>query len=342
MQRAMSKLRGAVYGCGMISEFHLRGWQRIPETDIVALGDRDLSRAEERRAQFFPPAKVYDDLGAMLKEARLDFVDILTPPALHREHCLLAKEAGPHIICQKPLCDNLNDAQGLADEMRGYPKLFAVHENHRYRPWFQQVLRLHGEEFFGHIHLVRLEHLNPTAPGEAYKLEAEPGVLLEYGTHLVDMMRALLGEPQRVYARLHRLNSQVRGESLVHAAYEYPRATAIIEAAWKQQGALQGSLLVAGEAGEAFYEGTLTRGAAARFRLFKGGVTVSDETRSPYDDYVESFYLFQRECADAMLGGTAVTQTGGENLKTMILTCAAYESAAGGQVISLSDFEKRE
>jgi D-apiose dehydrogenase len=334
---AMSKLRGGLYGCGMISEFHLRGWQRIHEVDIFALGNRTKSRAEERREQFFPRAEVYEDLGVMLREARLDFVDILTPPALHREHCLLAKEAGLHIICQKPLCNDLNDARSLVDEMRNYPKLFAVHENHRYRPWFQQVLQLHREDFFGHIHFIRLEHLNSTAPGEAYKLEAEPGVMLEYGTHLVDMMRALLGEPERVYARLHHLNPEVRGESLFHAAYEYPQTTAIIEVAWKRLGALQGSLLVAGEMGEAYFEGTMTRGESSRFRLFKGGATVLDEVRSPYNDYVESFYLFQRECVDAIMTGAAVRQTGLENLRTLAGAFAAYDAAATGAVIEVAD-----
>ena len=51
------KLRGAIVGCGMISEFHLRGWQRIPEVEIVALVDPARSRAEERRAQFAPLAR---------------------------------------------------------------------------------------------------------------------------------------------------------------------------------------------------------------------------------------------------------------------------------------------
>ena len=45
----MAKLRGGVFGCGMISEFHLRGWQRIPEVEIVALGNRTIGRAEARR-----------------------------------------------------------------------------------------------------------------------------------------------------------------------------------------------------------------------------------------------------------------------------------------------------
>jgi predicted dehydrogenase len=331
----MKKLRGAIFGCGMISEFHLRGWQRIPEVEIVALGNRTIDRAEERRTQFAPQARVYNDIDALLEAERLDFIDILTPPALHRQHCLQAKRAGLHIICQKPLCDDLGTARQLVEEMLGSAQLFAVHENHRYRPWFQRILRLAAEGFFGQIQFARLEHLNGTAPAEAYKLASGAGVLLEYGTHLVDMMIALLGEPQRVYTRMHHLNSQVAGESLVHAAYEYERGTAVIEVGWKRAGLLQASALVQGDEGEAYYEGTMTRGDAARFRLIRQGEVIVDEARSPYDDYVDSFYMFQRECVDAILKGGTVTQTGAANLKTLACTFAAYEAAATGQVIEI-------
>lgn len=317
----------------------MRGWQRIPEAEIIAIGNRTIDRAEERRAQFAPQARVYNDLGALLEAERLDFIDILTPPALHRKHCLQAKQAGLHVICQKPLCDELSAARELVEEMRDHPRLFAVHENHRYRPWFQRILRLHAEGFFGQAQFVRLEHLNGTAPAEAYKLASGAGVLLEYGTHLVDMMIALLGEPRSVYARMHHLNQEVAGESLVHAVYEYERATAVIEAGWKRAGLLQASALVLGDEGEAYYEGTMTRGDTARFRLVRRGEIIVDEARSPYDDYVESFYLFQRECADAMLKGCAVIQTGAANLKTLAGTFAAYEAATSGKVIEVLGYE---
>ena len=52
--------------------------------------------------------------------------------------------------------------------------------------------------------------------------EAALGVLLEYGTHLVDMVLTLLGVPVRTYARLHRFNPRARGESLALVVYEYP------------------------------------------------------------------------------------------------------------------------
>ena len=219
--------------------------------------------------------------------------------------------------------------RALVAETATYPKIFAVHENHRYRPWFQRILQLHCAGFFGAVQFVRFEHLNPTAPNEAYKLTSERGVWLEYGTHLVDMMRALLGEPQRVTARLHHLNPAVRGESLAHAAYEYEQATAVIEVAWKALGALQAGVLVTGTAGEVYFEGTLTRGRASRLRLYQAGSLVLDEACSPDEDYVESFYAFERECTNAMLGRGAVTQTGAEHLQTLHSTFAAYAAATG-------------
>ena len=191
----MERLRGGLFGCGMISEFHLRGWQRIPEVEIVALGNRTISRAEARRDQYVPGARVYADLAVMLWEERLDFVDILSVPWMHCAHCLLAREAGVHVICQKPLCNSLEEARLLVREMAESPRLFAVHENHRYRPWFRKVLALHREGVFGAPLFLRLEQHDPHEPPERYKLEAEHGVLLEYGTHLVDMMVALLRGP---------------------------------------------------------------------------------------------------------------------------------------------------
>jgi len=329
------KLRGAVYGCGMISEFHLRGWNRIPEVEIVALCNRTIERAERRRREYAPEARVYSELAEMLEREELDFIDILTLPALHREHCLMARQAGLHIICQKPLCDTLEDARVLVSEMSGYGKIFAVHENHRYRPWFQTIQEHFRDGFFGKPSLLRLEHLNATHPGEAYKNEAETGILLEYGSHLVDMMRSLLGEPSRVYARFHHLNPAVRGESLAHLVYEYPESTAVVEVAWKAAALTQGALLLAGDEGEAWYEGTMTRGEVARLRLTKRNSVIHDEARRPYDDYVESFYLLERECVDAMLGRGHIVQTGEEHLKTLTRTFAGYQAARQGALVDI-------
>ena len=332
---SVARLRGALFGCGMISEYHLRGWNRIGEVEIVALCNRTISRAEQRRDQFLPDARVYADLDRMLAAERLDFIDILTTPALHREHCLKAAAAGLHVICQKPLCDTWEDAVSLGREMASSGRIFAVHENHRYRPWFTRVREELRRGTFGNPSYLHIQHINATYPGEAYKNESAAGVMFEYGSHLVDMMRCLLGEPSGVYARFERPNRAVRGESLAHAVYRYPEATAIIDAGWKNAALTQGSFLLTGDEGEAYYEGTLTRGSHGRLRISRGDRILVDEQVDPFAAYRDSFYLLEREFTNAALGRGTVTQTAQEHLASLRATFAAYESVRQGEIVNL-------
>ena len=329
------KLTGAIVGCGMISEFHLRGWNRVPEVEIVALVDSERDRAEDRSKQFAPDARIYESLDDLFAgEAALEFVDILTPPWLHREHCLRAAQARVHIICQKPLCDRLEDARSLVDALRDYPRLFVVHENHPYRPWFRDMLKRHRDGFFGAPRFLHLIQHDAQEPPERFKSEAQHGVLLEYGVHLVDMVRALLGEPGGVSAHLQRINASVRGESLAHVVFEYPEALAVIDISWKAHGLQQGGVLFIGDAGEAWFEGRMTRGEASRYRVTAGDTVIFDEQRSPTEDYVEAFYLLEREFADAMLGRTVPGQLAVNNLQTLELTFTAYKVARRDQPAS--------
>lgn len=328
-------LRGAIVGCGAISAFHLAAWRRIPDVEIVALADPDRDRADARRREYAPAATLHATLEEAAAAGTLDFVDILTPPALHRAHCLAAARAGLHIICQKPLCDRLEDATALVAELADHPKLFAVHENHPYRPWFQEILRAHRDGFFGTVRHVRLEQHDPREPPERFKAEASHGLLLEYGVHLAAMLRALLGEPETVRARLHRVNPRVRAESLAHVVWDYPEASAVIDISWKDGGVPQGSALVIGDAGEAWFEGRMTRGDEARFRMVQGETVVKDERRCPTDDYAEAFHLLQRALADSMRSGGPAPQGARDNLRTLALTVAGYDAARTGGAVAV-------
>jgi D-apiose dehydrogenase len=332
---ASKPLRGGVVGCGMISEFHLRGWQRIPEVQIVGLCDPSRPAAEARRAAYAPEARLYADMREMLAAEALDFIDIITPPVHHAEHCRIAKAANVHVICQKPLCLDLDEARALVADMASSPKIFAIHENHRFRPWFSEVRRRHAAGFFGRIQYLRIDQFDPYEPKEKFKADAARGVVLEYGTHIIDMVRVLLGEPRSTYARAHSPNPRVRGESLAHITYAYEGATAVVDLAWKAAGMHQGGLILIGDRGEAYYEGRHTRDTSARFRLLSGNEVVLDQTRSPTDDYVDSFYQMERDVVDALLAGRAPEQTGAENLKTLEATFASYRSMDEGREIIL-------
>jgi predicted dehydrogenase len=332
------RLRGALIGCGFISEYHLRAWARIPEIEIVALADPDRSRAEQRRAAFAPQAKVYPSLEAVLAAESLDFVDLLTLPEQHPEQCLRAKAAGLHVACQKPLASDLGEACSLVKAFAGYPRLFSVHENHIYRPWFQRMARDYRAKAFGSLRWLRLDQEDPALPPQDFCRTSRRGVLLIYGVHLIDMVRNLLGAPESVECSLQRISERIRGESLAHVTFRYPEATAVVDVAWKDGGLGRAGAVLVGDAGEAAFEGTMTRGGPTRLRLVREGATVLDETRASMDDFAESFYAFERAFADAMLGTGPAPQPAAENLRTLEMTFAAYAAADRGGPVRWSEF----
>ena len=112
----------------------------------------------------------------------------------------------------------------------------------------------------------------------------------------------------------------------------------MIDVAWKPGGVAHGGFILEGDRGAVLYEGTMTRGVSARFRVTQGDTVAIDETRSPYDDYVESFYLFERECVDCMLTGKPVTQSAARNFRTLAATFAAYRSAETGRITDVGPF----
>ncbi|MBX7121880.1 MAG: Gfo/Idh/MocA family oxidoreductase [Opitutaceae bacterium] len=334
----MKKLRGAIIGCGFISEFHLRGWSEIPEVEICALVDPVEAAARDRCERFAPNARLYCGMESMLAREEIDFVDILTPPWMHREQCLRAAEADLHILCQKPLCDRWEDARQLVDDLRNYPRRFVVHDNHRFRPWFRDIARRATRGDLGRLRHLELVQHDPSEPPEKIDTEVERGVLLQYGVHLVDMAVALLGDPIRVHAHMDRINPRVRGESLAQVRLEYEQASAIIDVSWKCVGVQQGYALVIGEAGEAFYEGRMTRADSARFRVCSGNEVILDEIRSPRQDYVHSFQQFEREFVDSVLFDSPPPQPAHENLRSLRATFAAYEAARTRTPVTLESF----
>jgi predicted dehydrogenase len=149
------------------------------------------------------------------------------------------------------------------------------------------------------------------------------------------MLRALLGEPDAVSARLHRVNPLVRAESLAHVVWEYAEASRGSRHLVEGRGVQQGSALVIGDAGEAWFAGRMTRGDTARFRMVRGHTAVKDERRCPTDDYTEAFYLLQRAFADSILSGGPAPQAARDNLRTLALIFAGYGAARTGRAVAI-------
>jgi len=91
---------GAIIGFGNVAaNGHLPGWRERSDFDIVAVAEPD----PQRRAlaiELIPGVRTYADSAALLRQERLDFVDIASPPALHAPAIVAAAHAGLHVLCE--------------------------------------------------------------------------------------------------------------------------------------------------------------------------------------------------------------------------------------------------
>src|SRR5947209_9520059 len=103
----------AFVGLGAVTRnIHMPGLSQLRDRIRVVAGcDPDSAAREFARKNW--GLAVFEDPRKMLEETRPEIACICTPPWLHREHVLLALEHGCHVFCEKPLADNLTDA----DEM---------------------------------------------------------------------------------------------------------------------------------------------------------------------------------------------------------------------------------
>ncbi len=108
-------LKVAVIGASGIGMHHAR-WHHLSGSDVVAfVGTSEAScRATSARLhQYFGfNGRAYTDVKQMLDEVQPDIVDVCSPFEQHQKHAIMAMEAGCHVVCEKPLCWDLNKSLG--------------------------------------------------------------------------------------------------------------------------------------------------------------------------------------------------------------------------------------
>ncbi len=107
------KLRVGVIGTGLLGTRHARVWHELAETELVAVCDLDAARVETIAQQY--DARAFTDYKKMLADAQLDAVSVATPDHLHREPVIDALNANVHVLQEKPLATNADDARAIVD-----------------------------------------------------------------------------------------------------------------------------------------------------------------------------------------------------------------------------------
>jgi predicted dehydrogenase len=333
----MRPLRFAIFGTGFWARYQLAAWKELAGVECVALCDRTRAKAEAM-AREFGVSSVYDDPEELFRREALDFLDVITDVDSHGRLVRKAAAARLPVICQKPLAPSLAEAEGMVAACReaGVPLL--VHENWRWQTPIRRLKEVLDGGRIGKPFRARIDFMSgfPVFDNQPFLKDLEQFILTDIGTHILDVVRFLFGEAEGLSCLTHRVHRDIKGEDVATVLMEMKRGVSVTcnmayaGTPLEHDRFPETYIFIEGESGSAelgpdyWVRVTTSDGTLAR-RL--------PPTRYPWaDPAYEVIQASMVAClADlvAALRGEGRAETSGEdNLQTLKLVFAAYQSAA--------------
>jgi predicted dehydrogenase len=123
-------VRAAIVGLGRIYDLNMRAYVDNPDVVVVALVDPSEERRQQRQADW-PHARTFPTVADLADSGvEVDAVEALLPIPLHTEGVIELLGHGWHVNLQKPMCNDLVDAQKMIDCARANDRLLRVMENY--------------------------------------------------------------------------------------------------------------------------------------------------------------------------------------------------------------------
>ena len=207
-----------IIGAGMIAEYHKKAIEANSDlgAKLIAIGHYDPSKFPQISAKFGVPCISVQNL---LAHPDVDVVTICTPSGQHASQALDAIKAGKHVLVEKPMALNLEDADSMIDLARSQGVKLGVVLQRRMDPTFQAVKQAIDAGDLGRLTLglVKIPYFRPqtyydqAAWRGTWALDGG-GVIMNQGIHLVDLLVWYMGDPQQVSAYADTLSSDIEVE----------------------------------------------------------------------------------------------------------------------------------
>ncbi|PYE80616.1 Gfo/Idh/MocA family protein [Pseudoroseicyclus aestuarii] len=343
-------MRTVLVGCGAMSD----GWlSAIRDTPALATGiemvgfvDLDPERAAaQARAYGHEGASCGSDLAAMLEDLRPDAVfDLVVPPA-RRAVVETALAHGCHVLSEKPMANDMDEARALLAAAREAGRIRAVIQNRRHLPGIRRAKALIDSGALGQITAIHSDFfLAPHFGG--FRDEMEHVLLLDMAVHTFDAARFLLpSEPTAVYCQ----ETNPAGSWYAHGA----SANAIFDCAggatftyrgsWCAEGAptaWEAQWRIIGTKGSALWDGnegltaSVVDGEEGFFRPLRE-IDVPPAPDLPATGHAGVILDFLR----AVQGGDAPLTVDHDNIHSLSMVFAAIDSAKQGRRIDIKTQE---
>ncbi|MBE3071114.1 MAG: Gfo/Idh/MocA family oxidoreductase [Planctomycetes bacterium] len=338
----MAKVKVGLIGTGFVGDLHAAAFKAVPDAEVVAVASPTPGKAKAFAAKR-GIGKAFEDYRDLLALKEVEMVTLALPNDLHAQATLDAAAAGKHVVCEKPLCRTLEEADAMIEACRKAGVLLMYAEELCFAPKYVRAKRLVDEGALGKVFLVKQseEHFGPHMPWFWDIDRSGGGVLLDMGCHSIEYARWLFGKPkvQSVLASMgtyvHGAKTKGEDHSFCLVEYEGGRM-ALAENSWAKQGGVDDRCEIYGSGG--FTRADLLRGSSL-LTYSEAGYGYAVEKAATTRGYTFTMfeeiwnYGFPQEMAHfvrCVEGKEEPVETGEDGREVLRIICAAYESAGTG------------
>lgn len=187
-------LKFALIGTGGIAQTYAQAFQESDCCDLAAVADINRESADAFAEPF--NAKSFEDHKTLAENAEFDAVIISTPPDSHPEIAMFFMRLGKHVLCEKPLCLSVAEARKMLTCAEETGVKFTMASKFRYVEDAIKAKSLVASGILGEV--VQFENAFTARVDMSGRWNSDPevsggGVLMDNGTHSVDIIRYFLG-----------------------------------------------------------------------------------------------------------------------------------------------------
>jgi len=201
----MGKLKGAIVGLGKMGLSHAAIVGAHPEVDMVAVCDTSSLVLDAFKK--FSMVKTFTDFQKMVIETTPDFVVVATPTKYHYQMVKFSLEKGIHVFCEKPFSLIASQGKELTELAIKKGLVNQVGYHNQFIGTFRELKRLLTQNVLGRLVHFSGEAYGPVVTkekGSTWRSNPEEGggCLLDYASHVINLIQEIIGRPDRIYGTL--------------------------------------------------------------------------------------------------------------------------------------------
>ncbi|MBN1445622.1 MAG: Gfo/Idh/MocA family oxidoreductase [Candidatus Omnitrophica bacterium] len=311
-----------------------KSWVKIigesGEWELAGIADVNRENLDGAAKEYGIPAeKCFTSFDEAVKKTEPSALLNVTPPEFHKGLSIRAFKAGLDVLVEKPLSDNMKDAEEMVASAEKTGRKFMVSQNYRYRSRPRTLKKLLDEEIAGKISYVKVD-FQKMAAFSGFRAEMDYPLLIDMAIHHFDLMRYITGKnPVRIYTDSWNPSwSRAKGDAAfnimiefagnIHLSYSGSWVSAGKETSW------DGTWEIYGE------KGTLSLQDGTIFFITEKGMKKISALKLEREDRYMALYEFYSSIKENREPETS----GRDNLNSLSMVFNALKSAKSGQAVA--------